>query len=323
MDLGLTSLTLKKARSRLASQFTPGDASGPEFRHRVNAVIERFHETDMWVGSHATYRIEVEDDKTFYLPFYLEAILHARIDRRPARTQSSRYEFLYDGVGEVGPDDHMSGTLVDMGVGGISTTFPETPGILQIVGVSSADIGKQIRILGYDANGDRVIRDDGTPGELITLDGDLSVNTTTVFSAVQGIQKENATEVPFAGRVSVRHVSSDTVLAVLEPQMDSPLFHGYRVLDTSAKTVTAFCKRRPVEVLHEEEYLFPGNINALRKGLMSLQFEDEGKLAEARAYFADAIMLLNHESSRYRGGNEEHLQVYPWGVGISGIPNPN
>lgn len=276
----------------------------------------------MWVGSHATYRIDVETDKTFYLPFYLESILHARIDRRPARTQSARYEFLYDGIGEVGTGDHLSGTLIDLGVSGIATTFPDTPGILQVVGYSATDVGKQIRILGYDENGNRVTRDDGTPGELVTLDGDLTVNTVATFSAVQGIQKEEADEISFAGRVSVRHVTADLTLATLEPQMDAPLFHGYRVLDISAKAVTAYCKRRPVAALHDEEYLFPGNLTALRKGLMSLQFEDEGKLAESRAYFDDAIAALNHESSRYRGGNEEQLQVQPFGIGVSGIPNP-
>lgn len=322
MDLGLTSLTLKKARHRLAEYFTPSDTTGPKFRHRVNAVIERFHETDMWVGSHATYRINVEADKTFYLPFYLEAILHARLDRSPARTQSARFEYLYDGVGEVGPSDHMGGMLIDLGVSGISAVFPETASILQVVGVSAADVGKQVRILGYDAGGNRVVRPDGTPGELVTLDAGLSVNTTAVFSGVQGIQKEDGEGVPFADRVSIKHLGTGLVLAELDPQMDSPLYRGYRVLDKGAKTVTAFCKRRPVSVIHEEEYLFPGNVNALRMGLMSLQFEDEGKLTEARAYFDDAIQQLNHESSRYRGGNEEHMQISPWGIGVSGISNP-
>ena len=323
MDLGLTPTTLKKARARLGSQFSPGDATGVEFRNRVNEIIERFHAEEMWVGSHATFSVDVSTTKTFYLPYYLEAILHARVDKNPGRVQSSRFEFISNGFGELTSEDHLSRTLIDLGVSAISAPFPATASTLRVTATSATDNGKSIRILGYNAAGDRIISADGTPGEVVVLDGDLSVDTTNSFAAIQAIQKENFETETFAGRVSVAHVGTSTSLATLEPFVENAMFRGYRVVDTSAETIVAFCKRRPIAVIHDEDYLYPGNLNALRFALMARDFEDNGKLQDGLAYFEMAIRELNNEASRHRGGAEEHIAYEIWGRGVSGISNPH
>jgi hypothetical protein len=323
MDLGLTPTTLKKARARLGTQFSPGDATGVEFRNRVNEIIERFHQEEMWVGSHATFSVDVTTEKSFYLPYYLEAILHARVDKCPGRVQSSRFEFISNGYGEITAEDHLAGTLIDLGVSALSVPFPTTASTLRVTGTSASDNGKDIRILGYDASGNRILSADGTPGEVVTLDGDLSVVTSNTFSAVQAIQKENFETETFAGRVSVAHVTNTITLATLEPFVENSMFRGYRVVDTSAERITTFCKRRPVAVIHDEDYLYPGNLNALRFALMARDFEDNGKLQDGLAYFEMAIRELNNEASRHRGGAEEHLGIDIWGIGVSGISNPH
>lgn len=316
MDLGLTATTLKIARAKLAKIFYPRDPSDPEFAEKVESVVDRFHSEDGWVGSHATFRVDVSTDKTFFLPFYLDSVLHARFDKAPGRIQSGRYEFIHNGLGEVTATDSVSGTLIDIGMSGIAAEFPATSSTLGVQAASAADYGKGIRILGYDASGNRILDATGEPGEEVTL-ASGTVVTTNTFSSVQGIQKELT-----AGRVTVRHTAAAEVLVVLEPWMEAPSFHGYRCVDLSVDTVLVFCKRKPVPVRYDADYIFPGNLNALRLGIHAYNYEEAGQTNDADDYFARAIKLLNDEASRYRGGAEEHIQYQIWGQGMPGIYNP-
>ena len=316
MDLGLTATTLKIARARLAPTFFPGNTTNPLFAAHISDVVERFHGEDGWIGSHATFRVDVSTDKTFFLPFYLDSLLHARLDRSPARIQSGRYEFLHDGLGEVSATDSLAGTLIDIGMSGIPTVFPTTASTLGVQAASSADYGEVVRILGYDASGNRILDATGEPGEAVTL-ASGTVLTTNTFQSIQGIQKELT-----AGRVTIRHTSAAETLAVLEPWMEAPSFRGYRCVDLTAEAVIAYCKRKPIPVRYEADYIFPGSINALRFGLHARNFEEAGQLKEADAYLSRAIEDLNHEATRYRGGNEEHIMYEVWGQGIPGIYNP-
>lgn len=315
MDLGLTSTTLKTARARLAKTFFPGNETTPEFAENINFVVERFHAEDGWIGSHATFRVDVTTDKTFFLPFYLDSVLHARFDKRPGRVQSGRYEFIHDGLGEISASDSVAGTLIDLGSTGIPAEFPATASTLGVQ-CAAADYGKVIRILGYDATGNRILDATGEPGEEVTL-ASGTVLTTNTFSAIQGIQKDVT-----AGRVTVRHIVAAETLAVLEPWMEAPSFRGYRCVDLTVDAVLVYCKRRPVPVRYEADYIFPGNINALRMGLHAHNFEEAGQLKEADGFYVRAINELNMEATRYRGGAQEHAPHAPWGDGISGIRNP-
>lgn len=317
MDLGLTATTLKQARARLASKFLKNsvDTTNPEFAHMVNTVVDRFHSEDGWIGSHATFRVDVSEDKTFFLPYYLDSVLHARFDKSPGRTQSARYEFLYDGFGEITSEDSVAGTLIDGGSSGITAEFPATASVLGLQAGSAADYGKTVRVLGYDPNGQRIIDATGAPGELVTL-ASGTVNTTNTFAAVQGIQKDLT-----AGRVTLRHNGASKTLLVTEPWMENPSFRSYRCVDLTVDAVLVYCKRRAVPVHYEEDYIYPGNLNALRYGLHAYRFEEAGQLNESLAYWELATRELNHEATRYRGGAEEHLTFAPWGQGISGVNN--
>ena len=315
MDLGLTSTTLKTARARLAKAFFPGNETTPEFAEKINFVIERFHAEDGWIGSHATFRVDVTTDKIFFLPFYLDSVIHARFDKRPGQVQSGRYEFIHDGLGEITATDSVAGTLIDLGNSGIPAEFPTSASTLGFQ-CAAADYGKKVRVLGYDANGTRILDATGEPGEEVTL-ASGTVLTSNVFSAVQGIQKDIT-----AGRVTMRHTVAAETLATLEPWMEAPSFRGYRCVDLTVDAVLVYCKRRPVPVNYESDYIFPGNLNALRLGLHAHTFEEAGQLKEADGYYVRAVAELNTEATRYRGGAQEHLSFAPWGEGIPGIRNP-
>lgn len=315
MDLGLTSSTVADARERFAGEFYPNDESSPEFLDRLNEVIERYHTMEKWVGSRATYRIDVSEEKTFFLPHYLEAIINANLGKTPAVVQGDRYQFVYDGVGEVDAEGSIYGTLMDIGSSGIQVEFPATSSTLTFSAVSPVDSGKQVRVFGYDANGNWVVDDTGTPGELVVL-AESAVVTTNSYSGVKGIQKPVT-----AGAFTVTHTTSSTILLRAESFMRKPVFRGYRVLDRGAESVLALCKRRAVPVVAEEDWLFPGNLSALKFGMYALDYEENSSMGKAREYFGAGINLLNEEASHYQGGAQEQLDYQPWGPGVGGIDN--
>lgn len=315
MDLGLTNSTAADARERFASEFFPQDESDPAFLDRLTEVIERYHTMEKWVGSRATYRIDVSTEKTFFLPYYLEAIINANVDSSPAQVQGDRYQYVHDGVGEVDEDGSVYKTLMDAGSSGIQVEFPDTPSTITFGAVSAVDEGRRVRVLGYDTNGNWITGADGTPGEEIVL-AVTPVVTTNTFSGVKGVQKTIT-----AGPVVLTHTINSTVLLRAESFMRKPLFRGYRVLDGGAEAILALCKRRAVPVVAEEDYLFPGNLSALKLGMYALDYEENSSMGKAREYFGAGIKLLNEEASHYQGGAQDQLDFQPWGPGVSGIRN--
>lgn len=323
MDLGLTQSTVASARERLAAQFYPGQESSPAFVGKVNEVIERFHNQERWIGSLATFRVDISVNKNLYLPYWLDSINSAILDTSPAILQGSRYEFLHDGPGLVQKDSGMMGILIDQGTSGISTDFPldvndaVIPSTLTVSAAVASDVGKTLRILGYDAGGNIITDVYGSPGEEVTLAG-TPVVTTNTFSGVKGIQKEITTK-----PVMVTHTTEAKILVRLEAAMKLPLFRVYRVLDKTAATAIVLCKRRPIPVFHEEDYIFPGDLGAIKLGLYALQYEETTNNPLYQQYMREAISLLNDAATSYQGGVQEHITFAPWGLGVSGISNTN
>jgi hypothetical protein len=323
MDLGLSPATVAAARTRFAAQFFPGDTANAAFLRYINEVVERLHENERWIGSLATFRVNVATDKNIYLPYFLDSINSAVIDSHPARVNGPRYEFICDGPGKIEKGSGIAGMIVDAGVFGISADFPvtdadvEIPSTLTISAVSAADAGTAIRILGYDQNGAWIKDTDGTPGERVVL-ATGAVVTTNQFSGVKGIQKP-LTRSAF----TVTHTVESKVLASLENWMTNPTFRCYRVLDPSAESVIALCKRKPVPVNYEEDYIFPGVLSALKLGFYGIKYEEEGEINRMQQSFREAVELLNQASAAHKGGAQEQISFEPWGPGISGIRSTN
>jgi hypothetical protein len=323
MDLGLSAATVSAARTRFAAQFFPNDTANPQFLRYINEVVERLHENERWIGSLATFRVNVATDKNIYLPYFLDSINSAVIDKIPARLQGPRYEFICDGPGMVEKGSGIPGVMADAGVFGISTDFPvdtadePIPSTLTISAVSAADAGSKIRILGYNQSGDWIKDVDGTPGESITL-ATSAVVSANQFSGVKGIQKAVT-----RSAITVTHTVASKILASLENWMTNPTFRCYRVLDLAAQSVVALCKRKPVPVNYEEDYIFPGVLSALKLGVYGINYEEEGELNRMQQCFREAVELLNQASASHKGGAAEQISFNPWGMDISGIRSTN
>jgi len=319
MDLGISQTTVARARDKIAEKFFPADKTSPEFLDRVSEVVERFHTRGFWVGAKSTFSIALPSaaDGLLYLPYFLDSIVSARIDKKPIITRGPTYEFLYDGPGELDPDVGCNGAVIDRGQSPISASFPSTAGVLRFT-AAAADAGKKIRVLGYDDSGDRVLTG-GVPGEEVTL-VDGTVDTTTTFSAIQGIQKEVT-----QASVTCHHVgTTNTLLVTMESFMELPLFRSYvSVVDDSSVNLIAYCKRRPIPVSSEEDYIMPGNLSALKLGLYALNYEEKNDGPRAKEFWRDAEEILNNEAVEYRAGAQEVMQYQPWGAGVSGLNRTN
>ena len=313
MDLGISQTTVGRAREQLADKFLPRDTQSDDWFDMVNEVVERFHTRGYWVGAKGVWKTSIPDDGFLTLPYWLESIISARIDSGIAWIRGTKYEFIHDGPGELDETTGCSGDIVDMGNVALEIPFPDTASTITVTAnADDAGKGDSILLLGYDASGNR-IEDGGETGErLILLSGDAV--TTNTFAELKGIQKP-ITEKP----IVITHTSSGATLATLQSFTENPYFRRYKIVANGAEFVTIYCKRKPVPVTQDTDYILPGNLSALKLGLYSLVYEEANDLDRARDYMREAESLLNAEAVEYRAGAQEPLEFSPWGPGVSGL----
>lgn len=313
MDYGLSQSTLGAARDRFAEKFFPGDATNPEFATAMSEIIERLHSEGYWVGAKATFSMAISDTGYITLPIHLDSILNARIDESPRLVHSERYNFLYSGPGEMDPTTNCSGLMIDKGVVSTEVEFPSTAGTIKVEATNATDHGKVVRVLGYDED-QALIRDGASPGEAFTLAGS-PVTSTNTFKGIVGIQKPVT-----RGAVNIYHVGDeDTLLASVPGSVKYPIYRRYMVTAPESDNVIAYCKRRALPVVNEEDYLIPGNLSALKLAMYALNFEEKSDPERAQYYWGQCLKLLNDEASEHRGGAQEIADVSPWGRGVPGI----
>lgn len=314
MDLGISQATLAEARRRYAAKFFPKDITDPKFADMVTEVVERFHTDGFWVGSKSTFTMAISATGHVTLPIFLESIIDARIDETPRPVKTQRYQFLYDGPGEIDVESSTLGVLSDAGRVATEVEFPSTAGQIKLTITNSNDAGKKVRLLGYDASGDEIRGTGSQSGELVTL-ADPNATSSATFSAIRGIQKPE-----LQGRLIVSHVGvSDTELADIPSFVTTPVYRRYLVPAVDCDNVIAYCKRRALPVRAEEDYILPGNLSALKQGLYGLNFEEKSDPDRAQYYWGLAKSILNDEATEYRGGATEPAPVKIWGEGISKV----
>lgn len=322
MPEGLSALPLGEAREILAPQTNPGDVASDEFRIKVNKVMSRIYTMGGWRGSKATYTMNVSSTGRVTLPAHLDSIIGYQHDLNSTDDTAGNvglliggmgYEFLYNGPGHLDETQATSGELIDEGEVPTLVEFPSTASQLTVTISDSGDAGEAIKITGLDDSSNEVIDGNGAPGERIVYVNPDATSSTT-YSDIYGIQKDLT-----QGRVIVKHGS--TVLATLQPGERHPVYRRYKVAhsDVTDATIKAYCKRRYVPVVDEEDYIIPGNLAALQSGLLALRKHEEGMIGDAEPYWQDAIRLLSGDQTEYNGGAVRIPTYHPWGLGQKSI----
>lgn len=93
----------------------------------------------------------------------------------------------------------------------------------------------------------------------------------------------------------------------------------YKVLfDISGDdTVTGLLKRGFKYITQDDDYIYPGNIGALKNALLAINYEDEADNARAEAYWKACFDILNQTTSQIRNGTQTTATFRVFGLGAS------
>lgn len=284
-------LTVSKARSLLAEHVCPGDPTNEAFLRYLNQACSRFVDSGNWEKS--DFVVELSAPNGYItLPRRASAMLGFRIrGQRPRRVFAMAHEFS-----EVGPGHHdldaPGSSVYEMPDACVHTDLPAAGTLTFECGAS--DAGQTVIVRGFDENDRRIFSADGSEGLTVTL-ASPSVTTTQQFSAI-----ESLTLPVTKGFVTLK--TGTTELGVYEPGETDPNYRRYKVGEVSAdSTLEVLCSRRHVELVSEDDLVYPANIGALKNGLIALIREDTSDIDSAQAHFSVAYSLLNSELRRLRG----------------------
>lgn len=286
-------LTVAKARDLL---FEHVDASNPmdeKFLRYLNQVLQRFLDSGLWAKSEFVAEISAPNGY-ITLPRRAAALLGLRVSNQsPRRIFALAHEF-----NEVGPGaqefDRTMNSVVEMSEVCVHTDLTEPATVYLAVAANDVGIGGQAVLRGYDADGKRLYSEDGSEGVRVTLASGNN-NFPGTISVIESLT------LPLMSKPCTLR-SGSTELGYYEPGETDPSYRRYKVGAIPANcTIHALCSRRHVDLVNEDDLVFPNNVGALKHGLIALRLEDASDLDSSIAHFDQAYALLNAELRRLRG----------------------
>lgn len=315
-------MIVSQVRQLLHQHISPDGPNSMLIPARINELCERFFVSGKWKGMMVETALDATEGYVT-LPRRCESILGITVRKMPRTPFGRWYSFLPGGPGEVdlesysGPD-----VVVDQGDG--FPTYKDSPYAsfrvrIKVPNSSDRNDGNYVIVKGTDADGKPVYNSDGEEGLVINLTA--AENTTSqYFSTITSVVKP-----PTLGYLTLWAVNSsdaETEIGEYEPGETNVSYRRYRVSvadDAEVPVVNALCKRRYVPVVSENDEVIPGNMGALKLGLISLKYEDTNDLERATEYFTRALSLLNAELREQRGGQFNTMRFSPHGFGLNRI----
>lgn len=296
-----TSLTVARAYS-MYSWMLP---SLPRFLEAVNRHCERMMMSNLWEGVLATVDFGTTSDTRLVLPRpYISVVGYNRqCVARPVFGTFLEYQEM--GIGHVNPDVQcMEGLIDDHRV----CTQKQLTGTctLRVKPSNAIDAGKVARFYGKDQDG-KVITTTGVEGVNLAM-AVPSSDTIQQFTELAAI----SLPVSMIGGWTLWQViaGAETQIGSYEPGEDTPNYRVYKVgkrFETDA--IRCYCRRGFVPVTVLTDFIWPGNLNALRFGIKACQYEDSGKNDLADGAWARAEQLLDQEVGAMRGSEIPTLRL--------------
>lgn len=294
-------LTVAEVRAQLYQVVSPSDANDASVLAKLNEVTERIINHGQWSG---TKGIVEFDATTGYitLPRRYEALLGCVVNNWPRAVYGRYHEFLPGGPGFIKDLDYEYGLISDQEE--VCTEGVQAAaGTIRLTIANASDVGKVVRVYGVDANGDTVFDSTGKEGIALTLANPTVTGSVEMF--VKAVSKAVT-----VGNVTISSVTDGTAteLSVYEPTETDPLYRRYKLgtitaRDDETPAVRALCKRRWIKLVNETDLVYPGNLGALKMGLMAVMIEETGgkQLREAESYWTKCWELLNKQIQQKRG----------------------
>lgn len=275
--------TLKMVKASRIAEAINLRTTDARFLQYLNECIQRLLQKGKYWGTFGRYAISV-DSQILTLPAHIDTPEAINIGKVPMPLRSPWFEFLALGYGT--RDSTISNGINECIYRGTSPTFKDIPAAttLTVLCDVSADVGKTVRVLGYDASGNWVrteVAGVWGDGEEVALAQGAGMASTTTFTRVTDIQAPDDLEGKwwlYAGTIA------GTLIGTYEYWETNPAYKQYLIpfVSTTLTTVEVMGKLAFYPVKKDTDYPLIGNIAALKLGCMACKAEEEHNWAEAQ-----------------------------------------
>lgn len=330
-------LTLGSARSQLDQSCVPAGtlASATLSAKYINFATKSIINSGKWVGLEERVALTVYDNRISLPRKYVSAeaasIQGEGDNFRCAWSYpivNQWFEFIAGGPGLNTNPPYDTPQFQDLGSSFVVFRPLPSAGTLKIT-TSATETASPFLIRGF-SGGQKVYSGTGTGRiEGVTLTVPVTINTsvatTQEFDA--GDSLYSIVKPTTNGVLTFTHVATvggtETVVGRYEPGETLPAYRSYRVplRCNNSGQVVALCKVQQVDVVVDNDEIYPGNINALEDALRALAYRRNAEDDRAETALARSIRELNNELG-------ETNSVQSWGsiqidpsVGFGNVPN--
>ncbi len=313
-------LTVADCRTALYSIVNPGDPDDPAFLSWLNQASERLMLSGKWNGMIVDCSFASASGYITLPPNFL-SVLGNTYGGVPTPTFTQYHTYMENGPGDISSTEAFPYILIDLGDGFPTLTdiVEDSNGDLPAIDVysSASDNGKIIRFYGLDADGSPVFDALGNEGVAVTLAAP-KVTLSTTFSRITSVAKA-ATISSVTVRADPADGGTDYDLSVYLPSETRPMYRRYQVGEAT-QAIRCLCIRRFVPAVAETDWVYPGNLAALKYAMKSVFFEDADDFDNAVKNMGYAIEFLDKETKAVRGGGRAPLLINLFKDGQS-LPN--
>lgn len=332
----MSRVTLGLARAKLQKFCGPNGAASADVPDNVNIVSAWMLSHEKFRGSTQKVVFQIYDDQVT-LPRNLLTILGASIQgvgdnfRQKTRysVRNEWYEFI---PGSSGIAANPPWDVVDFEAqGDYFMLFRNLPsaGHLKIYATTTEAGSLNFAIRGI-SGGAKVFTGTGTnriEGELLSVPVTngaftLSSQIYDAGNSVYSIVKPSTN-----GVITIYHVSlldgTETLIGQYEPGETLPCYRRYLIPKrcNDSGQLVAFCKLRHVDVIADNDEVYPGNLNALEMGLQALNFRRKQDMGRADEWIGRAVDELNSEIEEFTAEESWGTMQIEEDVGMGSVPN--
>lgn len=311
-----TALTVASSRQYLEKYIPPNE----DYLTYLNQACEILINRGKFKGAVVDC---IFDSSTGYvtMPYEIQSVLAVTVRNVPETIFGEFQTYITTGPGKLKFDQQNQGLLVDWGadVPTMVSPSPQNPATLKLTIAKAADAGKTMRIFGKYPNGDDFVDADGVRG--VTITSVFPTVTTTLEAAyITGVElpEDRIGNWYLYGTVD----GTDTLFSRYYPFETVPNYKRYitQTIQDSASsniypTIGMKCMRRFIPMTAETDFVWPGNISALKWALKALVHEDAGYEEKAESEWNMAILRMDEQTRASRGSAAMPIQFAPFGPG--------
>lgn len=317
-----TSLTVAGLRQQIGTLFRTSD-----FIPYLNQAMERVINSGLWKGNISYTAFQSVDDY-FTLPYPYLSVIGSQWFRSPVPVFGQFHEFLPGGPGQPMANQPPNGIIQDIGDGYATLVDPPTAGSTLLIKPDLLiDSGKVFRFYGI-SNGREIFDVNGMGMDVVVNFPSSSV--ATVFDTVTGIQvpvdSTTGASTMIGGWTlySVAPDATETQLGYYYPNETRPSYRRYTIGVTTASNttvpfaVTVLVRRRFMPVFKETDWIYPGNVGALKFAMQAV--DSESAKNPAQPFWDQCYNILNQELHALRGASRPEMNYSTLG-GMEGFGN--